>query len=320
MKTTLVNLLGGGVLVFGALAMETGCAPTVPTRVRAFPEGHVRNYEFPERTQSDIPYSLERVVIHGQDYYMRKTNTDSSTTQLPFAISRVGENNLSLDLDSSRTELIPQREYIPVLVRLDGDDSTRQDNFADRVVLNAGYSRGTEIQGVRARIVSPEELKKRENAGGRYGWSARTTEQDARYGIITMRINGEEFFFPHVSTQKIDEFTLPFYLVPEKQAQIMIDGDGIIRIQNRNNIFRPLLREHAEVPEDKKYKAIDLFKNTLSPEVRYYIIGEQGFREFSDGRIEQLDEEHTIMVKQSIIENILTPQTEENPQTEIEGD
>ncbi len=320
MRKTLINLLLAGSLTFGQF-IGTGCAPTASAiSKRNFPKSHISNYNIQKRNQNQTSYQLERVVLHNQDYYMRtRDTTETRENQLSFAISRVGDNTLALDLDSSKAELLPKKEYVPVLAEFDGYDSTKnEDKWADRVALNARCSGETGIRGIRAEITCLEQLRTKQNIPeNSYGWTALTTEQDAGYSILTTTINGEEFFFPHIESQKADEFYLPFYLIPKKQAQLRIETDGTIKIHNTNNIYRPLLREHAEFPENEKYLGKTLFKTSKYPNSKYYVIGEKAFREYPNRKIELLCPEQTRQTREAIseLEQKATP-----PKVSVEAD
>jgi len=288
-----------------------GCA------ARAFPKGHMSGLDFGTRNQDQDRYKLERIVIYGRQFYAQKTDETSPET-LPFGFYPFEDVKRIIDLDSGKITLdsdlfVPQR-----VEREEG-----RDEFADEIVLRTTTSNVTGIRGIRADILTKNQLRRRTRATKQSSWFVgETTEQDALYGMGTVQILGEQYFFPHVSDNRInDEGKLLFYLIPVRGAKLKVENDGgRITIINENNIFRPMLTTARPTPapiqevgetqpgirpglREARYIGRDLFKNPACPDCSYY--RDTGARwgwikEYPDGNKEFLNHHQIREVRKGI--------------------
>lgn len=222
-------------LLAGSLGITSACAPTLQ---RDFPDWHVRGYEFQDRTEKGEPYKLERAVILGEQFYTQRVSPREG--ELGFIFLPFNETKRVINTGTGDVRLESDKNYIPRRVRV--EDYT-EDEFADEVDLMVDRS-PQGIEGVRADILPIEELRRIAQASpGSHGYSVVTTEEDARYGIRTMKILGKEYFFPHVETDETgNPRKLDFYLVPVEGSEIIIrNSDGRITLKNTNNIYRAVL-------------------------------------------------------------------------------
>ena len=220
-----------------------GCAANVPEKqTGGFPEGHIIGYDFAEKTHSDTPYKLERVVIHGKQFYSQEADsTEKREGALPFVFVPFDKATREIDLDSGKMRLIAGEKYMPVRVELDKDT---EDRWADQVQLSR-----TGPRRVKANVL------RRKNEGDRYGSSFVTTENNAPYNIRTIEILGEKYFFPHTG-RKSSEKELSFYLIPVEGAKLRIrNSDGSITIRNEDQVYIPVSVESLPEVEAKAGKS-----------------------------------------------------------------
>jgi hypothetical protein len=229
-------------LVFLVMLGATGCARL---NRKDFPDGHISGVEYLIRTTP--PHKLEEQVLYGERYYFQETEERDNT--LPFLIYPFDKVQRVFDLDSKKMTLEAKEEYIPVRVEV---ATGTKDKWADKIVLRASDSKLTGVKGIKADIISAEELRKIAGTSkDDYGYKVITTEDGAQFAIKTIKKNNREYFFPHVSDEKTFEIgKLPFYLIPVKGAKILIDNlCGNVTIINENNIFRPhLITEETRSP------------------------------------------------------------------------
>lgn len=203
-----------------------------------FPKGHIQGVEYQTTNQSKVPYNLEEQVLYNQKYYLQEAEKEQG--KLPFIFYPFNKVQKILDLDSNEIQLDSKEEYFPTRVEV---TTGTKDIWADEILLMSENSKLTGVKGIRANIISSQELENIDN----YGYKIITTEDDASYSIKTIDILGEEYFFPHVADSKnLEQKKLPFYLIPVKGAKIKIDNIcGNITIRNENNIYRPILKEQT---------------------------------------------------------------------------
>lgn len=289
-------------LIAGSIALgASGCAGTIP---RSFPEGHAHGYDFRDRTQTEVPYKLERAVIHGQQYYIRCT--EKKEGQLPWEISYVTDVTRVLDLNSNTLEeLKSEYEFVPTKVRV---DPSIPDSWANAVILRPSYSQETGVRGIRAHILTQEQLRRREGVSRKnYGWSGVTSEEDAKYGIRTANICRKRHFLPHVEASKMhDHARLPFYPILENEGKLEIEEyDGQITIRNTSNIYRPVLKEivlkELGLVDVQIHSGRELFgARAACPNCSYYEINGKGFKEYPSRQIEFLNPEQIAEVRKSL--------------------
>lgn len=224
--------------------------PIEPENKKEFvntPEGHILGVEYPILTQDKVPYTLEEQVLYGERYYLQKT--EKTPTTLEMSVLPYNDVIRELDLDANKIELTAKREYIPRKVEIkDGKDT--KDDYADEITLRTDGS-----YGLKAYMLSQSQLRDMANVSkDNYGYKVITTEDGASFAIKTVKILGEEYFFPYVADKKVkEEGKLPFYLIPVKGAKIKIDNKcGNLSIYNENEIYRPI--DPTKFP--------DLFKET----------------------------------------------------------
>ena len=230
---------------------------------RNFPEGHIQEVEYQIIDQSKVQYSLEEQVLYNQRYYLQKAEAEEQG-KLPFVFYPFDKVQRVLDLDSNEITLDSKERYLPMRVEI---ATGTKDKWADEILLMSENSQLTSVKGVKANIISAEELEKiTDNSKDNYGYKVITTEDDASYFIKTISILGEEYFFPHVADSKNSEQgILPFYLIPVKGAKIKIDNVcGNITIRNENNIYRPIL-EKQKSEDYRGSSIIDYLENINHP-------------------------------------------------------
>jgi len=210
---------------------------------------YATGYEFSQQTNEDQSTNLERVVIHGRQFYVEKT--EDVEGQLGFRFLPFEESSRIRDLDSGNYRVESETSYTPE--RVQGEFT--EDRWADELNLTTNYSSETNVNGLRAEILSQEELRRSvgapENSQGFSG------EDTTRYGIRKMSIFGEEYFYPHVESSETGVGrNLDFYLVPVEGTELKIrNSDGRITIMNNNNIYRPRSPETSASLEENAGQA-----------------------------------------------------------------
>ncbi len=130
-------------------------------------------------------------------------------------------------------------------------EETDKDKWIDGVELIA---KGP--YGIRADMLSLDELKEMANVSEKdFGYKVITTEDGASFRIKTIKILGDEYFFPQVEDKKMSEQgKLSFYLIPVKGAKIKIQNIcGNISLFNENKIYRPeLVNDTAGISKTKQ--------------------------------------------------------------------
>ena len=227
--------IGKGVAALSLIASAAGCASS-----GNLIEGQARNFNFRDRTQAEIPYSAELAVIFGRGFYVQKKE-NVGEDELPHAYIPSEKTNTRSGVTTGVTRFESREQYIPrkVLAR-----EYTEDEWADGLVLRTTYSPETGVEGVRARVTSPEELRRRAGAPrNSQGYSVVTTQDDRAYDVRTMEIFDGETFFPHVSVDEMDRpGRLNFYEVPAREGTDVIGRpDGTIVIESPNGIYRPEL-------------------------------------------------------------------------------
>ncbi len=216
------------------IPLIAGCATMGNTK--KFPEEMISGVKYPIITQSRIPYKLEEQVIYeDREYFYKKEQT---TETLPMTILRYADVTRELDLDSGKIELQSKRKYIPKKVEVDKFTSGMKDKFVDGVVLRTDGD-----YGIQAYILPLNAIKRMDTIPDkREGYEIVTTENDASFAIRTIKILGEEYFFPYVEETKVKENgKLSYYLIPVKGAKIRIENKcGNLSIYNKNQVYRPI--------------------------------------------------------------------------------
>ncbi|MFH1152015.1 MAG: hypothetical protein ABIJ14_02680 [Nanoarchaeota archaeon] len=225
----LTGLLSVGVIACGA----AGCATTHPHQ-----NNYLHDYEFGDETQDNTQYKLERIILHGKEFYVQAIN-NKDQEKLPFIflpfdkIERV--INLSAKYPQERVKLESKEKYIPEKVKGIGT----KDNYVDMLRLSEKDNKQRKIRGIQSNIKKIDTSKLCDSQFN--GSSKLETEQDVPYGIRRMKIFGEEYFFPHVAEENIQEDRLNFYLVPLKGSKLRINhSNKKITLENENKIYRPL--------------------------------------------------------------------------------
>ncbi len=240
-----ITVTGKGLAAVALGNSIAGCASGIQ---RNFPEWHGRDYEFQNRTEAEEPYRLERAAIFGKEFYVQRVSGREG--ELPFIFLPFDKTRRVINTNTNRVRLESDENYIPRRVRV--EDYT-EDQWADELDLVTTYSPETGIEGIRADILSLDELRRRAGASRNSpGFSEVTTERDARYGIMRVNFFDEAFFFPHVEIGKEkNPRALDFYLVPVEGSEIVIrNSDGRITIRNENNIYRAILLQNEGEREE----------------------------------------------------------------------
>lgn len=228
MKDGLVKaVVGTGAVILTASAI--GCA----TLHREFPEGMISGTEYNTLDQSRAPYKLEEHVIYGERQYFFKREKTPLT--LPFEILDYNDITRILNLDSKKIKLKSDKKYVPVKVR---SKKGKKDIWADRIEL-----RRDGPSGIKAYMLCNSQIKKMaDDSENGYGYKVITTEDGASFAIKTIKILGEEYFFPLVEKKEMNKKGKKnFYLIPVKGAETWIKNKcGNIYINNENEIYRPI--------------------------------------------------------------------------------
>lgn len=216
-----------GSVIIGVLS---GCGDLV--RPREFPEGMIHGVKYKTMTQETIPYKLEEQILYQDREYFEETNGISSC--LPMRIKRFVDTTKWIDMNSKKVELKSDKIYIPYKVE---SKKFTKDKWIDEVELT-----GIGPFGIRAEIETIEELSKLAGEDKNiFGYNVITTEEGASFGIRTIKIFGEEYFFPRVENKKLNENgKLDYYLIPVEGSKVGIKNScGNVYIRNENNVYRP---------------------------------------------------------------------------------
>jgi hypothetical protein len=228
MKKGLIKILAGTVII-GTLGL-TNCETM---RQKGFPEKMISGVEYPIMTQDRIPYQLEEQVLYeDREYFYGKEQTEET---LPMVILRYDDVTRELDLDSGNIELQSKKKYIPRKVEA---VKYTKDKWVDGVVLRIDGP-----YGMKAYMMPLDEIKRMNNISGKkYGYKVVISEDGASFAFRTMKILGEEYFFPYVEDSKAKENgKLPYYLIPVKGAKIRIENKcGNLSIYNENKVYQPI--------------------------------------------------------------------------------
>jgi len=236
------NLASKFIIGSAIIGMLSGCGSLI--RPREFPEEIIHGVEYKTRTQEEAtPYKLEEQILYRDRQYFEKTDNISNCLQM--RIKRFVDTTRWMDSDSKKIELKSDKVYIPYKVE---SKNFTKDKWVDEVELT-----GTGAFGVRANVETIEELSELTGEDKNiFGYKVITTEEGASFGIRTVRILGEEYFFPMVENSKLNESgKLDYYLIPVKKSKIGIkNACGNVYIRNENNVYRPtdvrLIPEFAE--------------------------------------------------------------------------
>ena len=248
--TTEVNPKGlAGLAMAGVMAgTGFGC-----TNMRTNQIDIAYNFDFKNQTQSDSRYKIERVILHGEEFYVR-TREVNNETELPFEFLPFDKISRVIDLDAinprKRVKLESEESYIPKKAEAPGTIN----NYVDILVLDRNDAPEYKINGIKSNI-RKTDINLLGNADFN-GSSVKTTEQDACYGIRKTTIFGEEYFFPHVErSQTGKKGQLDFYIVPVKGTDVRIKNmDGKVSIENDDRVYRPQAKSSIEIEIQEKKK------------------------------------------------------------------
>jgi len=240
---TLGKILGriGTTVGAGVLLTTTSCA-TLPKR--DFPENHISGIKYSAIDETDFPYSLEEQVIYGDKQYFQKRDVTNNT--LAIEILRDEDVIREMDVYSGKTKLTSHNRYIPT--RVESATPGTKDNWVDGVVLTDVYA-----------DLTPEKESEKD-AANKYGYRTITTQEGSNFSIMTLIINGIEYFFPRVAEDKVKDGKLDYYLIPVKGTTIrvykddLINNKAYIELRNENEIYRPILEESQEQEEASPQK------------------------------------------------------------------
>ena len=118
--TTDVNKKGAlelglaGVIGLGS----AGCGP-----MRTYQTEQIHGYDFKNQTQNDSPYKEERIILHGQEFYVQRREPND-WTELPFEFLPFDKVlrviNLDTKFPNERVKLESEERYIPKKVESPG--------------------------------------------------------------------------------------------------------------------------------------------------------------------------------------------------------
>lgn len=219
----------------------------------------VYNFDFKNQTQNDSRYKIERVVLHGKEFYVKKREVKNET-ELPFELLPFDKTSRIIDLNAidprKRVKLESEESYISK--RVEGING-KENNYADALILNPNDNSQYKIKGIKSNV-KKTDIGSLTNAEFN-GSSIKKTEQNACYGIRKTTILGEKYFFPHVEEIKTNSNNkLNFYFIPVKGAKLKIrNSDGRISIENNDKIYRPvdelaIIKELAKKEAERKAK------------------------------------------------------------------
>jgi len=233
----LVGILGAGIIVLGI----GGCAST-----RTYQKGQVHGYNFENQTQDSSPYKEERIILHGQEFYIQKRET-KNPTELSFEFLPFDKVSRVIDLDTNipnkRVKLESEEYYIPKKAESPGTIN----NYVDILILDKNDWPKYKIKGIKSNVRKTDVNSLCQTQFN--GSSVIKTEQNADYGIRKATILGKEYFFPHVEKNKTNKKKLNFYLVPVKGAKIRIKNKtGEVSIENDDKVYRPQMPVITPLP------------------------------------------------------------------------
>ncbi len=225
----LAGIVGAGIIATGLF----GCG-----NMRLNQENLGYNFNFTNQTQNDSLYNIERIMLHGKEFYARVRKVNDNT-ELPFELLPFDKVSRIIDLDANnptkRTKLESEESYIPKNAEAPGTTN----NYVDILVLDRNNNPQYKIKGIRSNVKKTDVSSLTDSEFN--GSSIKKTEQDACYGIRKATIFGNEYFFPHVAESKVeDKGKLDFYLIPVEGSNIRIkNATGEVSIENDDRIYRP---------------------------------------------------------------------------------
>jgi hypothetical protein len=248
MAKTLTQKLIEGTRVAASAVMiplVIGCQ-TIP--VRKFPENHVHGVKYQTFNQRRVPYKTEEQMIHNERYYLEQV--EKTPTSLEFMILPFENSSRNLNVDNKKTKITSEEYYLPEKVIISG--GATKEGYVDQIELMSVDSKKTGVRGIKADILTKEEIREMaKTSKNNYGYKVITTEDGASFAIKTIKILRKEYFIPHVSDSETGQKgKLDFYLVPVEGSYIKIKNIcGNITIFNKDNIYRPVLISKEKIDE-----------------------------------------------------------------------
>jgi hypothetical protein len=252
---TLVQKIVNGVKVGAGIGLGSliiGCT-TLPQKdipeqqEKDYSRENISNIEYSTIDQSEYPYTLEEQVLYGSRQYFQKGEEKPGT--LPMTIFPYDNTVREIDCNTGETTLSSRREYVPTLAEKEGG---QVDQWVDGIKLKT-----TGNYPIKADITSLEELNQRPGTlENKFGYKIITTQDHTSFVIKTIKILGEEYFFPHKAEDKIKNSParynlnppekLDYYLIPVKGASFEINSQGQVTIMNENQIYELILKSEKD--------------------------------------------------------------------------
>jgi hypothetical protein len=200
--------------------------------IKEIAKSPVRGITTREITEDEHKYSLERVVLYGKEFYAVENDND----KIPFSFVEFGDSSRRINLDNGEIQITSEEIYSP----RNKEGNGKEDNYIDGVSLKTSWDKETGmrgITGVLAKIPSSDKLREKEGIDkNNFGYVLHETQKDAPYSISTIKIRGEEYFFPYSVNQEANGPDFAF--IPVKGSTIDINNKtGQISIINKNNVY-----------------------------------------------------------------------------------
>jgi hypothetical protein len=221
----LTQLLGAVAVSAGLVGCTNSGLITDPTYSRKSSE-----YSTPESqkemglgkvTNRDAKYTLERLVIGGEEYDVNK-NAFAQGRELPFYMIRKQDSHIQLNEAGKTTTSTAEFMYIPKQVVVNG------------LPAHTAKFRTDGPYGIKASLT---DHKSKEVGVG----LIRETEKDIQFKIKVVKINGEEWYLPQApAREEKDQNALPFYMIPVQGTTVDIArADGAVTLISSRGIFHP---------------------------------------------------------------------------------
>ncbi|MEX0932703.1 MAG: hypothetical protein WDZ77_01220 [Candidatus Pacearchaeota archaeon] len=156
-----------------------------------------------------------------------------SENQLPVAFYPVEDTTRQFDLDTGKTTLVSNKLYIPQKVQVPCQEDISQN--CNRDSLELSRKKVGMVPGVKV-----DFEKHKQDLQSKLGSSRVTSEEDAPFGILTVDLFDETYFYPQVNPAKWDEEHLDFYLIPKKGTRIDLRNSDGAKLANIGNAIMNL--------------------------------------------------------------------------------
>ena len=222
---SLISLIGCSTLQRGLIKDTNYQRPSISYST----PDHIRKHELRKVTNLDSLYSLERVVINGNDLYVQQNNRKRES-ELDFYLVRFEDHRKILNSLENEAQITSDFLYLPT-------------QFKVKITEN-----GKEVEKPARKMPLKNE--------GNFSISAKITrydtsnldlgiikenQKDTAFKIKTIAIKNEEYYTPVVEdSQLANQDALNFYIADVENTIKEIDSNGNITLITDNGIFHPL--------------------------------------------------------------------------------